>query len=102
MNVFNCKLTKLPKVSCIYKITCVQNERFYIGSAISFRKRVKDHRNSLLRNEHSSYKLQKDFNELGKDVFEIEIIVNFNIIYERKILGRNEKNKWQKMMYQKV
>lgn len=103
MNIFTCKLTELPKISCIYKITCTENNRFYIGSAISFRKRVKDHRNNLLRKEHSSYKLQNDFNKLGKEKFEIEIIVNFNQIIEfksddyKEILLKTEEEYIQKL-----
>lgn len=72
--------TIFPKTSCVYKITCIDSSRFYIGSSISFRKRMKDHRNYLIRGNHASQLMQKDFDKYGKGSFVTEILENFNSI----------------------
>lgn len=69
-----------PKVSCVYKIICIDSGRFYIGASISFRKRMKDHRNYLKKGVHASQLMQKDFDHYGKDSFTTEILENFNRI----------------------
>lgn len=84
MLLFKVKLSTLPKVSCIYKITCTLTGKFYIGSAISFYKRTKDHKNALLRNNHNNQYLQNCFNKYGKDYFTIEIIKSFDRVIEYK------------------
>lgn len=56
MLLFETKKSDFPKTSGIYKITCINNNKFYIGSAISLRKRLIEHRNLLLKNKcHCSY-----------------------------------------------
>lgn len=80
MQLFTVKYQDCSKVSCIYKITCTKNNKFYIGSTISFRKRVKDHRNDLLGNRHNSSQMQNCFNKYGAEYFEIEILKSFNRI----------------------
>ena len=80
MQLFNIKYKDCPTYSCIYKITCTSNNKFYIGSTISFRKRVKDHKNDLLANKHASLLMQRCFNNYGKDCFEIEILKSFERI----------------------
>lgn len=84
MNLFTTKLTTFEKVSCIYLITCTANNTRYVGSAISFRKRVKDHRNALKRHEHHNSYLQNCYDKYGAEYFIIEIIHNFNRIIEYK------------------
>ena len=79
INLFE-SYTVFPKTSCVYKITCMSSGRFYIGASISFRKRMKDHRNYLLRGNHVSQLMQEDFDKYGKDSFKTEIIENFNCI----------------------
>lgn len=79
-----------PKESCIYKITCISTGRFYIGAATSFRKRMKDHRNYLVRGEHISSLMQKDFDEFGKESFTTEILKSFNKIIPFKSAAHKE------------
>lgn len=82
--------TIFPKTSCVYKITCIKNNRFYIGSSTSFRTRMKDHRNCLIRGEHASQLMQEDFNKYGKDFFIAEVIENFNCIIPFKSKAHKE------------
>lgn len=61
--------------SGIYKITCMPTGKMYIGSALNFRKRFKDHRSLLNLGNHHSIKLQRAWNKYGKDSFNFEIIL---------------------------
>ena len=82
--------TIFPKVSCIYKITCTNTNRFYIGAATSFRKRMKDHRNCLIRRDHAALLMQEDFNKYGKNSFTTEILESFNCIIPFKSIAHKE------------
>lgn len=84
MKLFNEPLYTIQKISCIYLITCTVNDTKYVGSAISFRKRVKDHRNALKRNNHHCSYLQNCYNKYGDDFFTIEILQSFDRIIEYK------------------
>ena len=80
MQLFTEKLKNCITESCIYKITCTANNKIYIGSTISFRKRVKDHRNSLRAHKHTSSQLQYCYNKYGEKYFIIEILESFGRI----------------------
>lgn len=82
--------TIFPKTSCVYKINCIVNGRFYIGASISFRKRMKDHRNYLIKGKHISKLLQEDFNKYGKESFTVEILENFNRVIPFKSSDHKE------------
>lgn len=58
----------------IYKIINKINGKIYIGESLNIDKRWDKHKEDLNSNEHHSYKLQKDWNELGENNFEFEII----------------------------
>lgn len=54
------------KISGIYKIqSIIKPERFYIGSAVSFRDRWSSHISRLRKNKHHSPRLQAHFNKYG-------------------------------------
>jgi len=58
----------------IYKITCLGNNKVYIGSSSDVKKRLSDHKNKLLKNRHENKHLQNTFNIYGQDKFLFEII----------------------------
>lgn len=67
----------------IYKITCLVNNKFYIGSAsciqstkskIGFIGRLNRHIISLKNNSHSNLVLQNSYNKYGLDNFKFEIL----------------------------
>lgn len=64
----------VPHSSGIYRITCTANGKIYIGSAMDFNKRWKNHRVGLNNNNHSNRHLQAAWNKYGKDAFIFEII----------------------------
>ena len=54
-------------ISGIYKIQSIcKPERIYIGSAVNIRRRWKEHKEDLKRNEHHTPKLQNHYNKYGK------------------------------------
>jgi group I intron endonuclease len=59
----------------IYKIINTVNSKVYVGQTIvPVRNRFTDHMRMLRNNIHFNYKLQNDFNVLGKNVFKVEIL----------------------------
>lgn len=62
------------KVSGIYKITNVKNNKIYIGSSKHILQRWKNHIRELNENKHKNFYLQNDWNEYGKDCFIFEIV----------------------------
>lgn len=60
--------------SGIYKITCIANNKIYIGSAIDLRNRKYKHFGDLSKNKHHSIYLQRAWNKYGSDAFTFEVI----------------------------
>jgi len=67
----------------IYKITCISNNKFYIGSASSikgstsklgFYRRLNLHINDLTKNKHKNKILQNAWNKYGEKNFKFEIL----------------------------
>lgn len=58
----------------VYKISNIINNKIYIGSAVDFERRKKQHFRQLFNNEHFNYHLQRAFNKYGVDNFIFEII----------------------------
>lgn len=64
-----------------YKITNVENNKFYIGiTEKPTIERINQHFNQLKANTHGNYKLQKDYNEYGEEKFKWETLesLDFN------------------------
>ena len=69
------------ELGLVYKITCVINQRSYVGqtSGCWFQffphvRRFKEHRNELTRGLHGSRLLQQDWNLFGESNFLVEIL----------------------------
>lgn len=58
----------------IYKITCLANEKVYVGSAVNLDRRYKEHFKSLEKGKHPNQYLQKTFNKYGSESFTFEVI----------------------------
>jgi len=74
------------KISGIYKITNVINKKVYIGSAISIKKRWKQHKRLLKNNKHYNTHLQSAYNKYGEVNFIYDIIetVEIDFLLERE------------------
>lgn len=57
------------KISGVYIILNKENGKFYVGSSIDVRKRIKGHKVDLEKNKHHSILLQRAYNKYGKDNF---------------------------------
>lgn len=63
----------------IYKITCINNNKVYIGKSIEIKQRFKKHLSDLRLNKHHSKYLQHSYNKYGEESLRFEIIeVNNN------------------------
>lgn len=60
--------------SGIYKITCIKNGKYYIGSAYNFSKRASAHLYRLRLNNHHCKHFQNCFNKHGENIFIFEIL----------------------------
>jgi len=62
------------KISGIYKIINLVNNKFYIGSSINIYSRWSKHKNLLRKNQHKNKHLQSAWNKYTEDSFEFIII----------------------------
>lgn len=60
--------------SGIYKITCSENGRVYVGQAINIKDRWMSHMQCLNRNKHHNIHLQRAWNKYGEECFKFEVI----------------------------
>lgn len=65
--------------SGIYRIECIGNGKFYIGSAVNLYKRLSDHRQGLRKNKHHCRYLQNAYNKYGEDSFLVRVLFECNI-----------------------
>lgn len=68
------RLVYLKEKNVIYKITCISNNKIYIGSASHYDKRMGTHISLLRKGEHDNPYLQSSFNKYGESSFIFEII----------------------------
>lgn len=62
------------ELSCIYKIVCKNNNKFYIGSTVNVKIRLSKHKRLLKQNKHTNKHLQNCWNKYGEKNFRFEII----------------------------
>ena len=74
------------KISGIYKITNIVNNKFYIGSSNDIYHRLKHHYSDLKNNNHHNKYLLRSFQKYNKDNFKVEIIeiVEQSLLIERE------------------
>lgn len=64
----------MKHISGIYSITCLANNKLYIGKSTSIKRRWKAHRNQLNQKKHCNSHLQNAWNLYGKEYFIFEIV----------------------------
>jgi len=69
----------------IYKITCKNNSKFYIGSSININRRLRDHIRLLKRNKHKNKRLQDSWDKYGEENFKYEIVETINDVKQLHI-----------------
>jgi len=64
----------MDKISGIYKIKCLKNEKIYIGSSFNIIKRIDNHFKKLKNKNHINRHLQASYDIYGEDNFTWEIL----------------------------
>lgn len=72
----------MAKISGIYKIINKINNKYYVGSSVNVKKRLRDHRSKLNHNKHPNLHLQAAFVLYGKE--------NFNYVIVEQNIPQNE------------
>lgn len=76
--------------SGVYKITCVPTGKFYIGSAVCFKSRWKQHKNCANIDKHHSVHFQRAWKKHGEENFLFSILLVCKkkdlLMYEQKAL----------------
>lgn len=67
-------MSNIPQSSGIYLITCLNNGKIYIGSAVNIRDRWLRHCKELRSGNHPNPHLQNAWNKHGEDAFTFEVI----------------------------
>ena len=64
-----------PKIlSGVYRITCVANNKTYIGSSDNIMRRLKTHERELKEGSHNNRLMQKDYDKFGAEFFEFRVL----------------------------
>ena len=78
------------KISGIYQIKCLSNNKIYIGSSINIYQRWKNHKWNLNKNTHHSIHLQNCWNKYGESNFEFKVLLicdqHNNLFYEQRFI----------------
>lgn len=77
-------------ISCVYKITCKTNGKFYIGSTNDLIKRRIIHRFELKFGRHANKFLQTDFNLHGDENFVFKVVERVSSLVNRNDLYKLE------------
>lgn len=77
--------------SVIYGIQNTITKKWYIGSCICFRKRIRSHYYYLRHLNHHSDKLQRSWNKHGEDAFDIQILYHNTSLSTQDLLKLEEK-----------
>lgn len=90
MELINNYKRSLKKVSGVYRIRNLANNKFYIGSTNDLYKRFIQHKIQLEREEHHSIYLQRAFNKYGTSQFIMEILLlckqEYLLYYEQQLI----------------
>lgn len=77
----------LKKISCIYGILCLVNNKIYIGRTQDLYRRKREHICKLKNNKHGNKNLQQDYNRYGSSQFKwlvIELINDKALLIEKE------------------
>lgn len=75
------------KEQVIYKISFINSSKIYIGSAIDFKKRKKNHLHELRNNKHPNKILQNHYNKYGEQDLVFDVV---ECVQDKKLLLSRE------------
>ena len=65
----------IPKnMSAVYEIKCLVNGAVYIGQTKDYRRRIREHKYSLMKGTHRNKQMQADYDEFGADQFSAVVL----------------------------
>lgn len=70
---FNVK-NQLKQKPGIYKISCTESDKVYVGESVDISRRMQKHFSLLRHNKHSNPILQNVFNKYGEETFIVEVL----------------------------
>lgn len=80
----------------VYKFTCLNTGRFYIGSSQNVRRRKQRHLSALRNGRHHNVFLQRVFNKYGESSFKFQVILTDSLEeareYEQELLDKHLPN----------
>ena len=82
-------MAQKEKIICVYKMTNIINNKFYIGSTIDFHKRKGHHIRVLKYNTHGNRHIQHSYNKYG-NCFKFEILEILNTNNKEDIINREQ------------
>ena len=68
------KPTKPKILSGVYRITCLANNKNYIGSSDNIMRRLKTHERELEQGSHNNRRGQHDYDKYGSGFFEFRVV----------------------------
>lgn len=81
------------KLPGIYRITCKENGKVYVGSSVDVTDRWKNHLIDLILNRHHNKDIQDDFHRYGYPSFTFEIITFVKDVSKLKEIEQSEIDK---------
>ena len=88
------KIDDVPRAPGIYRITCNENKRVYVGQSTNMRDRAGYHIRHLKRGSHTNKHLQNAWNKYGEGSFVIDVLErcpkSFDVLNEREIYWINK------------
>ena len=106
--LFDIRWKEIEHLSGIYKITCLGNGKYYIGSASNFCTRWSMHLHDLRKNKHHSDYMQNSYNKYDEDSFQFDIleyVKDVSLLIEReqhwidKLIPYNRSNGFNTLRY---
>lgn len=74
----------------VYKITCLKNNKVYVGGSTHMKQRWWGHKSALKHNRHTNPILQGDWNEFGEGSFVFEVIEEMSPDTPKSIVRERE------------
>lgn len=96
---------EIYKMSIIYRITCVENGKFYIGSTMNKAQRWARHRKDLRAGNHPNKNMQASWSKYGEAAFLFEVVEEVSDVtlllmveqrYLDKVAGKEDCFNWAK------
>ena len=90
----------MEKISCIYKITNLINNKIYVGQTKDYKRRLSEYKNKSKKiNKHTNYEIMKVIHDYGIENFSFEILEYCSIeeldekeiFWIKKLKSRNSK-----------